>query len=240
MLCAKLEADHAKQRAARPARFLPAAASAPTPLDEPGFHDRGRPAQHRWTRTCSTTPVNLLRLFDIADAARSRHSSRRAGRSGAPRCGAIDAGMARRRPHARAAFLDVAASQRHPRAALRLMNEAGVLGTLRAGVRPHRRADAVQHVPPLHGGRAHAAGRRRRSPTSSTAGSQGQHPLSTEIFPQDHQSRARSISPCCCTTPARARATSRSRARSPRARPASASACRRRRSIWSPGWCAIT
>ncbi len=31
---------------------------------------------------------------------------------------------------------------------------------LHSGIRPHRRADAVQHVPPLHGGRASAAGRR--------------------------------------------------------------------------------
>jgi [protein-PII] uridylyltransferase len=34
------------------------------------------------------------------------------------------------------------------------MNEAGVLGRFIPGIRPCRGADAVQHVPPLHGGRA--------------------------------------------------------------------------------------
>ena len=40
---------------------------------------------------------------------------------------------------------------------------------LRPGLRPRRRDDAVQHVPPLHGGRASAALHRRCSPTSSAA-----------------------------------------------------------------------
>ena len=58
-------------------------------------------------------------------------------------------------------FLEILTAGRTPRSCCARMNEAGVLGRFVPRLRPHRRDDAVQHVPPLHGGRASAALHRR-------------------------------------------------------------------------------
>ncbi len=52
---------------------------------------------------------------------------------------------------------------------LRRMNETGVLGRFVPRLRPRRRDDAVQHVPPLHGGRASARAASACWPRSSAA-----------------------------------------------------------------------
>jgi [protein-PII] uridylyltransferase len=123
VLCAKLEADKAKQAPRGLRRFLPAPRKRPATVEN-GFHiDAGRLSVD--TNTLDA-PANLVRLFAIAEkhdldihpmalreAARRVRNVPAAWREGAGAC---------------AAFLDLATSRRHPAAALRLMNEAGVLG----------------------------------------------------------------------------------------------------------------
>ena len=58
-------------------------------------------------------------------------------------------------PEAVRIFLDLLLKHGNPERALRRMNELGVLARLHPGIRTHRRDDAVQRLPPLHGGRAH-------------------------------------------------------------------------------------
>src|SRR5262249_15077592 len=71
-------------------------------------------------------PVNLVRLFAIADARDLDVHPEAIGE--ASRRVRLITPAVREDPAARAAFLSVAASKRNPAAALRLMNEAGVLG----------------------------------------------------------------------------------------------------------------
>ena len=162
VFCAKLEAEQAKT-APRGPLALPAGPPrrAARPLDEPGFHDRRRPADRRragdlrgrsgqsdpavrasptgatstCTRTPSPPPPARCSLITLEGAPRSggrARSSSTCWRAASNPQRTLDADERGRR-----------ARPLHPR------------------VRPHRRADAVQHVPLLHGGRAHAAGGRR-------------------------------------------------------------------------------
>ena len=124
ILCARLETDHAKNAPRGLQRFWPAARAATAPV-EPGFHiDGGRLCID--APEVFDAPANLLRLFAIAvqrdldihpmalsEAARRARRMHPAWRDNA---------------EARAAFLAVATSPRNPAGALRLMNEAGVLG----------------------------------------------------------------------------------------------------------------
>jgi len=124
VLCAKLEADDAKNAPKGMQRLFPGAKKAPTQV-EPGFHvEAGRLNIN--SANVFDTPANLIRLFEIADKrdldvhpAALGEASRRV-RALAPAW--------RKDSDSRAAFLEVAASKHHPGAALRLMNEAGVLG----------------------------------------------------------------------------------------------------------------
>jgi [protein-PII] uridylyltransferase len=123
-LCAQLEADHAKQSPKGLQRFLPVSRRKAEPL-APGFLvDGGR--LNVESDDVFDAPENLLRLFSLAE----KHdldihptafglASRRA-RAVSPSW--------RRSPESRDAFFEVLASKRHPGAALRLMNESGVLG----------------------------------------------------------------------------------------------------------------
>ncbi len=123
VLCARLEADHAKRAPKGMQRFLPSRKT--VTAIEPGFCiDAGR--LNVVSPMVLQKPINLVRLFEIADKrnldvhpAAIGEATRRA-RSVSPAWRQDDA--------ARAAFLDVATSPRHPGATLRLMNEAGVLG----------------------------------------------------------------------------------------------------------------
>jgi [protein-PII] uridylyltransferase len=123
VLCAKLEADHAKSAPRGLQRFLPSS-SKRAPAIEPGFHvDGGRlnADESAWDK-----PANLIRLFEIADK-RDLDIHPDALREASHRARAL--GPAWRKDDAsRAAFLAVAVSENHPGAALRRMNEADVLG----------------------------------------------------------------------------------------------------------------
>ena len=72
----------------------------------------------------------------------------------------VDAKL-RANEEANALFLDILTSKNDPETVLRRMNEAGVLGQFVPRLRQDRGDDAVQHVPPLHGGRAPVALHRR-------------------------------------------------------------------------------
>src|SRR5262249_9210779 len=124
VLCAKLEADHAKNAPRGLQRFLPSMRPAIAPI-APGFRVEGGRLNVE-APTVLDEPANLIRLFEIADKrdinvhpAALREAQARARRMSP---------AARRDEAAREAFLDVATSARHPGAAMRLMNETGVLG----------------------------------------------------------------------------------------------------------------
>lgn len=124
VLCAKLEADHAKKAPRGLQRFLPSKRATATPIAA-GFHVEGGRLGIDSPKVLDT-PVNVIRLFEIAEKhdldvhpAALREAQVRARRMSP---------SVRKDDEARAAFLDVATSSRHPSAALRLMNEAGVLG----------------------------------------------------------------------------------------------------------------
>ncbi|MBX9746750.1 MAG: [protein-PII] uridylyltransferase [Hyphomonadaceae bacterium] len=124
VLCARLEADNAKRAPLGLHRLLGGNTRKTAP-ETPGFIIEGgrlnidKPA-------VLDTPSNIIRLFDIAERrdldihpAALGVAVRRARRMTPDWRGDQDS---------RAAFLDVVSSKRHPGAALRLMNEAGVLG----------------------------------------------------------------------------------------------------------------
>jgi len=124
VLCARLEADHAKRAPRGLQRFLPDARRKTAP-QTPGFViDGGRLNVEK--PQVLAEPANLIRLFEIAERrdldihpAALGEAARRARRM-TPEW--------REDQASRDAFLKVVASERHPGAALRLMNEAGVLG----------------------------------------------------------------------------------------------------------------
>ncbi len=124
VLCAKLEADDAK-RAPRGLQRLLGGNARKTAPDFPGFViDGGRLNIEQ--SSVLDKPSNMMRLFEIAERrdldvhpAALGEVTRRARRI-TPEW--------RQDEEARASFLNVATSKRDPAAALRLMNEAGVLG----------------------------------------------------------------------------------------------------------------
>jgi len=123
VLCAKLEADQAKNAPRGLQRLLPGARKQGG--IEPGFHVEGGRLNID-TRAIFDQPVNFLRLFEIADK-RNLDIHPEALGEAASRVRAVGPAW-RKDPAARASFMEVAASPRRPGAALRLMNEAGVLG----------------------------------------------------------------------------------------------------------------
>ena len=133
--------------------------------------------------------------------------ARRPARAGDP-----SAGDARRRarrqagrrhpraiPRANALFLDVLTSRRAIPNGAALDERGRRVRPLRARFRPRRRADAVRHVPPLHGRRAHDP---RDRPARRIE--QGELQGRPSARHRDHASRscraACSMSRCCCTT----------------------------------------
>ena len=143
-------------------------------------------------------PVNLIRFFAEAhlsnsflhpDAIRLLRQSKRL----------IDDDL-RDNPEANRIFVELLTGDTNPEMSLRRMNEAGRARPLRAGVRPRRRHDAVQHVSQLYGRRAprahrrHAHGHRARRRQQRAAAVDGDH--------QHHQEPARAVR---CRLPARHR-----------------------------------
>lgn len=123
VLCAKLEADHAKRAPRGLQRLLPSRTRKPRVA--PGFHvDGGR--LNIDGASVLDEPANVMRLFEIAER-RDLDVHPEALGEAARRARRLPPSW-RRDEASRAAFLSTLASPRHPAAALRLMNEAGVLG----------------------------------------------------------------------------------------------------------------
>lgn len=124
VLCAKLEADQAKRAPLGLKRLFPEPQRKIALVDREFRVEGGRLALA--SAKTLDDPANLLRLFQVADANDLDIHPAALGET-ARRAKDIDAAV-RHDASARAAFLDVAASPHQPAAALRLMNEAGVLG----------------------------------------------------------------------------------------------------------------
>jgi len=124
ILCARLEADDAKNAPRGLQRLLPARRQRLMQV-EPGFHVEGGRLNIDAPDVLDK-PANVIRLFAIADSRDLDVHPEALGEA---------ARRARRMPpawrgddEARDAFLAAVTSRRHPGAVLRLMNEAGVLG----------------------------------------------------------------------------------------------------------------
>ena len=124
---AKLEAEQLKSAPKGLSRFLPGRrrAAAATPLDVSGFFVEGGRLNIE-PDGFQRDPVNLLRLFQIADA-RDLDLHPDAFTAATRSLGLITSKV-RRDPVAVGVFLDTLARGKNPRLAMTLMTEAGVLG----------------------------------------------------------------------------------------------------------------
>ena len=122
---AKLEAEHLKSAPRGLSRFVPAKVKR-VALAEPGFVLDGDRLSIAGPDTFDRDPVNLLRLFKIADA-RDIDLHPDALTAATRRLGLITATV-RRDPVAAEVFLEILSDSRKPMRTLELMNEAGVLG----------------------------------------------------------------------------------------------------------------
>ncbi len=125
VFAAKLEAEKVKSRPTGISRLLPRRRPKKKPLDEPGFHEvGGRLAID--DGIFEADPVNLLRLFKIADERNlDLHPD---AFTAATRCVPLITSAVRRDRHAAQVFLSILAHGRDPQRTLTLMTEAGVLG----------------------------------------------------------------------------------------------------------------
>ena len=154
VFAAKLEAERVKSRPTGISRLLPRRRPKSKPLDEPGFHEIGGRLGIDGPETFERDPVNLLRLFKIADE-RNLDLHPDAFTAATRAVNLITS--------ASAATAAAGLPQIWPMGATRSGPWADDRG---GGSRPPAGfgrivADAVQHVPLLHGGRAHAPGRGR-------------------------------------------------------------------------------
>jgi len=125
--CAQLEAEEAKRAPQGLSRFLRGRkATSRKPLDVPGFIEDGGRLSVESVETFETDPVNLLRLFVIAD--RRDLDLHPDAFTAATRALHLITPKVRRDPEAVRAFLDVLARGKRTYRTLILMNEAGVLG----------------------------------------------------------------------------------------------------------------
>ena len=127
VFAAKLEAEQVKSAPRGISRLLPGRKSPKAkPLDEPGFHEVGGRLNVDGPETFEADPINLLRLFRIAD--RRNLDLHPDAFTLATRAAPLITSAVRRDRHAAKVFLDVLARGRDPQRTLTLMNEAGVLG----------------------------------------------------------------------------------------------------------------
>ena len=125
-ICAKLEADEAKKEPQGLSRFLPRRRGGRQPLDVPGFLEEGGRLTVEGAAVFERDPVNLLRLFVIAD--RRNLDLHPDAFTAASRSLPLITSKMRRDPLAAKAFLDVLARGERTYRTLTLMNESGVLG----------------------------------------------------------------------------------------------------------------
>ncbi|MDR3507162.1 MAG: [protein-PII] uridylyltransferase, partial [Caulobacteraceae bacterium] len=124
--CAKLEADEAKKKPLGLSRFLRGRRGGRKALDVPGFAEEGGRLTVDGVETFERDPVNLIRLFVIAD--RSNLDLHPDAFTAVTRSLPLITSKLRRDPEAAKAFLDVLARGKRTYATLTLMNETGVLG----------------------------------------------------------------------------------------------------------------
>jgi [protein-PII] uridylyltransferase len=125
-ICAKLEAEEAKREPQGLSRFLPRRRGGRRPLDVPGFLEEGGRLTVDSAAVFERDPVNLLRMFVIAD--RRNMDLHPDAFTAASRALPLITSKTRRDPLAAKAFLDVLARGERTYRTLTLMNESGVLG----------------------------------------------------------------------------------------------------------------
>jgi len=125
-ICAQLEADEAKKEPQGLSRFLPRRRGGRRPLDIPGFLEEGGRLTVESAALFEADPVNLLRLFVIAD--RRNLDLHPDAFTAASRSLPLITSKMRRDPRAAETFLDVLARGERTYRTLTLMNESGVLG----------------------------------------------------------------------------------------------------------------
>ncbi|MDP3174351.1 MAG: [protein-PII] uridylyltransferase, partial [Phenylobacterium sp.] len=127
VFAAKLEADRVKISPKGLSRILPGRSNSKRKaLDHPGFVEDGGRLSIDGPQTFESDPVNLLRLFQIAQARNlDLHPD---AFTAATRMASLITAAVRRDPAAAAVFLNILARGRDPQRTLALMNEAGVLG----------------------------------------------------------------------------------------------------------------
>jgi len=126
VFAAKLEAERVKTQPKGISRLLPNRAVKRKPLDVPGFYEDGGRLNIDSREAFERDPVNLLRLFKIAD---SRNLDLHPDAfTAASRMEGLITSRVRRDPVAAKVFLDILARGRDPYRSLTLMNETGVLG----------------------------------------------------------------------------------------------------------------
>jgi [protein-PII] uridylyltransferase len=124
---AKLEAEHLKIAPKGLSRFLPGRASPQRKaLDEPGFVMEGRRLSVEGLETFERDPVNLLRLFRLAD--RKGLDLHPDAFTAVTRSLHLVNSKVRRDPAATKVFLDILARGKDQQRILEMMNEAGILG----------------------------------------------------------------------------------------------------------------
>jgi len=126
VFAAKLEAERVKLAPRGLSRLLPARRPKRKPLDEPGFLEVGGRLDIESPEVFERDPVNLLRLFKIADERNlDLHPD---AFTAATRAMGLITSAVRRDRHAARVFIDILAHGRDPQRTLTLMTEAGVLG----------------------------------------------------------------------------------------------------------------
>ena len=126
VFAAKLEAERLKSRPRGLSRLIPGRRPKRRALDEPGFLELGGRLDVDGPEIFETDPVNLLRLFAVAD--RENLDLHPDAFTAATRTASLIGSAVRRDKTAAAVFLDLLARGRDPQRALTLMTEAGVLG----------------------------------------------------------------------------------------------------------------
>jgi [protein-PII] uridylyltransferase len=126
VFAAKLESERVKSAPRGLSRLLPGRNLKRKPLDVAGFHEVGGRLDVDGIEVFEADPINLLRLFKIADARNlDFHPD---AFTAATRASALITSAVRRDRHAAKVFLDILARGRDPQRTLTLMTEAGVLG----------------------------------------------------------------------------------------------------------------
>ena len=126
IFCAKLEEEEAKAAPQGLSRFLPRIGAARAGAWPIGFHLDGGRLSVDGPEVFQRDPVNLLRLFRMAD--QGDYDLHPDAFTEVTRALHLITPKVRRDPEAVEAFLDVLARGREPQRTLGLMNESGVLG----------------------------------------------------------------------------------------------------------------